>query len=75
MRMRLAKSWIFKGGTCLKKCFFETYRFFEDLDFTLRNEALLDEVFRFRRPEHAGACVFQGVRRSCLLGRNALRFL
>lgn len=27
-------SWIFKGGTCLKKCYFETYRFSEDLDFT-----------------------------------------
>ena len=27
--------WVFKGGTCLKKCFFETYRFSEDLDFTL----------------------------------------
>ncbi|MBW2702682.1 MAG: nucleotidyl transferase AbiEii/AbiGii toxin family protein [Deltaproteobacteria bacterium] len=27
--------WIFKGGTCLKKCFFETYRFSEDLDFTV----------------------------------------
>lgn len=27
--------WIFKGGTCLKKCFFETYRFSEDLDFSL----------------------------------------
>lgn len=22
---KLAESWIFKGGTCLKKCFFETY--------------------------------------------------
>lgn len=31
--------WIFKGGTCLKKCYFETYRFSEDLDFTLRPEA------------------------------------
>jgi predicted nucleotidyltransferase component of viral defense system len=28
-------SWIFKGGTCLKKCFVETYRFSEDLDFTV----------------------------------------
>jgi len=28
-------SWAFKGGTCLKKCYFETYRFSEDLDFTL----------------------------------------
>ena len=26
--------WLFKGGTCLKKCYFETYRFSEDLDFT-----------------------------------------
>lgn len=27
--------WTFKGGTCVKKCFFETYRFSEDLDFSL----------------------------------------
>jgi predicted nucleotidyltransferase component of viral defense system len=26
---------IFKGGTCLKKCYFKNYRFSEDLDFTL----------------------------------------
>ena len=31
----LADAWVFKGGTCLKKCYFETYRFSEDLDFTL----------------------------------------
>ena len=31
-------SWIFKGGTCLKKCYFETYRFSEDLDFTYHGE-------------------------------------
>jgi predicted nucleotidyltransferase component of viral defense system len=31
--------WIFKGGTCLKKCYFETYRFSEDLDFSLRPAA------------------------------------
>ena len=30
--------WVFKGGTCLKKCFFETYRFSEDLDFTIPTE-------------------------------------
>ena len=30
--------WIFKGGTCLKKCYFETYRFSEDLDFTVPTE-------------------------------------
>lgn len=41
----LAESWVFKGGTCLKKCYFETYRFSEDLDFTLRNEEHLDQEF------------------------------
>ena len=40
-----ADNWIFKGGTCLKKCFFETYRFSEDLDFTLTDPAHLDEDF------------------------------
>ena len=30
--------WVFKGGTCLKKCFFETYRFSEDLDFSLLDQ-------------------------------------
>lgn len=29
----------FKGGTCLKKCYFEDYRFSEDLDFTVEDEA------------------------------------
>ena len=42
---KLADSWIFKGGTCLKKCYFETYRFSEDLDFTLTDESHLDEGF------------------------------
>ncbi len=38
----IADSWMFKGGTCLKKCFFETYRFSEDLDFTLADATHLD---------------------------------
>jgi len=42
---KIADSWVFKGGTCLKKCFFETYRFSEDLDFTLKEETHLDEKF------------------------------
>lgn len=40
-----ADSWVFKGGTCLKKCFFETYRFSEDLDFTLTEPEHLDSDF------------------------------
>jgi predicted nucleotidyltransferase component of viral defense system len=31
----LETRWAFKGGTCLKKCYIETYRFSEDLDFTV----------------------------------------
>jgi len=31
----LAATWIFKGGTCLRKCYYETFRFSEDLDFTV----------------------------------------
>lgn len=32
---QLKEKWAFKGGTSLKKCFFETFRFSEDLDFTI----------------------------------------
>jgi len=44
-------NWVFKGGTCLKKCVLETYRFSEDLDFTLLpgaeySEAGVDAVLR-----------------------------
>jgi predicted nucleotidyltransferase component of viral defense system len=31
----LNDKWIFKGGTALRKCYFETYRLSEDLDFSL----------------------------------------
>ena len=41
----LSASWVFKGGTCLKKCYFETYRFSEDLDFTLTDSEQLNEEF------------------------------
>jgi predicted nucleotidyltransferase component of viral defense system len=38
----LGRTFVFKGGTCLKKCYFETYRFSEDLDFTLVEGAPVD---------------------------------
>lgn len=53
----LAKSWVFKGGTCLKKCYPETYRFSEDLDLLLplsvceiRSRALSTAFARRSRP-------------------------
>jgi len=49
-RNKSTKDWLFKGGTSLKKCFFETFRFSEDLDFTLTqvgplNTEVLKEAF------------------------------
>ena len=37
----LGSTWVFKGGTCLKKCFLETYRLSEDLDFTVEDAGQL----------------------------------
>lgn len=31
------ENFLFKGGTCLKKCYFEQYRFSEDIDITIVN--------------------------------------
>ncbi len=33
---------IFKGGTCLKKMYFDDYRYSEDMDFTLRDDNVSD---------------------------------
>ncbi|MEA3497065.1 MAG: nucleotidyl transferase AbiEii/AbiGii toxin family protein [Bacteroidota bacterium] len=35
----ISENFVFKGGTCLKKNYFQDYRFSEDLDFTLLNSA------------------------------------
>ncbi len=35
------QNFVFKGGTCLRKCYIEDYRFSEDLDFTLLDEAFV----------------------------------
>ena len=39
----LSKAIVFKGGTVLKKVYFEDYRFSEDLDFTLLNAGISNE--------------------------------
>ncbi len=41
----LSATWLFKGGTCLKKCWFDTYRFSEDLDFTILKAEHLHPLF------------------------------
>ena len=40
---QLAKAIVFKGGTVLKKVYFEEYRFSEDLDFTLLDNDITDK--------------------------------
>jgi predicted nucleotidyltransferase component of viral defense system len=41
----LNQKWIFKGGTALKKCFFNDYRFSEDLDFTILDRTHINQNF------------------------------
>lgn len=45
---QLSKAIVFKGGTVLKKIYFEYYRFSEDLDFTLfKNEITNEQIFEW----------------------------
>jgi predicted nucleotidyltransferase component of viral defense system len=56
---QLSEAIVFKGGTVLKKIYFEDYRFSEDLDFTLlnyetNNEQIFDwfkQIFEFIKEE------------------------
>ena len=56
---QLSKGIVFKGGTVLKKVYFEDYRFSEDLDFTVLNAEIsneqifswFNEVFEFIKDE------------------------
>ena len=38
--------WVFKGGTCLKKCYFQEYRFSEDLDFTIKKDIKKQSLYK-----------------------------
>ena len=38
------QGWVFKGGTCLRKCHFGDYRFSEDLDFTVTGRLSVAEA-------------------------------
>ena len=45
----LHDTWVFKGGTCLKKCYIETYRFSEDLDFTVLENGPIEPTMYLRQ--------------------------
>jgi len=36
------ESFVFKGGTCLAKCYLDYFRFSEDIDFTWKNQAVFE---------------------------------
>jgi predicted nucleotidyltransferase component of viral defense system len=55
----LIGTWIFKGGTCLKECYFETYRFSEDLDFTVADAAPIDQAFLTKSFTEIAAWVYE----------------
>lgn len=60
---RTSATWVFKGGTCLRKCYFETYRFSEDLDFSLTGDAVYTEarILRILREIAAEAAGLSGI--------------
>lgn len=70
----LSRSWVFKGGTCLRKCYYETFRFSEDLDFTVIPEASSSWMStRLRKSPNVAAVITRRVVRQCDLpdGRHA----
>ena len=68
----LAPSWVFKGGTCLKKCYFETYQFSEDLDFTLLDAAHLNQDFLIATFEQIADWIYQQA--GIEIPRDTIRF-
>jgi predicted nucleotidyltransferase component of viral defense system len=55
----LSDKWLFKGGTCLRKCFFENYRYSEDLDFTIANKVAFDLEMLESSVSHIAAWVYK----------------
>ena len=56
------RKWLFKGGTALRKCYFEEYRFSEDLDFTVLDIISVESLRDFLRSVNAAMQDAVGVR-------------
>lgn len=59
MHSECHEKWIFKGGTCLKKCYFDNYRFSEDLDFTISIQDHIEEAIMKKILKEVGAWVYE----------------
>ena len=55
----LSKNLIFKGGTCLKKCHFETHRLSEDLDYTVLDKKYIDIDFLARAFKNVSDWIYE----------------
>ena len=55
----IGSSWIFKGGTALKKCYFGEYRFSEDLDYTLTEQASVDPKVIFTQLTESFVMIYE----------------
>ncbi len=69
----------FKGGTALRRCWIEDYRFSEDLDFTLTKAIALDDILAgfgeiYRAVEAASGVQFAFDRKARRQGRNSQTF-
>ena len=57
----LQSNWIFKGGTCIRKCYFDTCRFSEDLDFTIIRPSHLNRDFLIETFSEISEWIFEQV--------------
>ncbi|MCC6806885.1 MAG: nucleotidyl transferase AbiEii/AbiGii toxin family protein [Deltaproteobacteria bacterium] len=78
-RSTLGKRVTFKGGTALKRCYFGDYRFSEDLDFTLLEDASFDAILAelvpvFAEVQRASGIVFRFMRRDDQSHKNSHTF-
>lgn len=53
--------WLFKGETCLRKCWFPGYRFSEDLDFTVNGNLEVDAVRHLLEEPIAAVAELSGI--------------
>jgi predicted nucleotidyltransferase component of viral defense system len=78
-RSPLGKRLAFKGGTALKRCYFGDYRFSEDLDFTLLQQAEFDSIAADLEPvfadvQRASGIAFKFLRRDEQGHKNSYTF-
>lgn len=78
-RVSLCEKLAFKGGTALRRCHFENYRFSEDLDFTLLQSLAFDELKKdleavYKEVKYASNIIFRFSREDSIAHQNSYTF-